>query len=361
MGLIYGRGASKKRLKKVPAQSNASPAAPAPAPVAAEPAPAPVLVAAEPAPATAPVAAEPAPAPVLVAAKPAPAPPAPVAATELTGYERDVVACCTLEYIKQLYVNYHTKQPKGKVEIYRILCQTLEDIKPRTGTRSREAVNSHADKACSFLELRDNAARYGAQQNAASFLLTWLDAEKRSSFQEILEYTMGVPVGSLDAKRAAVAKIVERFTSIAKIDVDPAPAPAAAEMKEDCRVTIHICDQLGGKYHFKIKPTSKMHKIFDAYAERRGVPVDALCFDHAGSRVDGEQTCVDSNLEDGDQIDVHVEEASPPAAEPAWESYVSKEGERWWYDSVTKRKTWDDPTAAPAPAPAPAPAQVEEA
>lgn len=102
----------------------------------------------------------------------------------------------------------------------------------------------------------------------------------------------------------AVAKIVERFTSIAKIDVDPAPAPAAAEMKEDCRVTIHICDQLGGKYHFKIKPTSKMHKIFDAYAERRGVPVDALRFDHAGSLVDGEQTCADSNLEDGDQIDV---------------------------------------------------------
>jgi len=38
-----------------------------------------------------------------------------------------------------------------------------------------------------------------------------------------------------------------------------------------------------------------------------------------------------------------------------------KEGEQWWYDSVTKRKTWDDPTAAPAPAPAPAPTQVEEA
>ena len=56
--------------------------------------------------------------------------------------------------------------------------------------------------------------------------------------------------------------------------------------------------------YFKVKPTTRLQKIFDAYANRMGVAGDSLRFLFKGSRVDGEPTCADIGLEDGDQLEV---------------------------------------------------------
>ena len=66
--------------------------------------------------------------------------------------------------------------------------------------------------------------------------------------------------------------------------------------------------------YFKVKPTTRLQKIFDAYANRKGVAGDSLRFLFKGSRVDGEPTCADIGLEDGDQLE--VENAQDAVAAP---------------------------------------------
>ena len=68
-------------------------------------------------------------------------------------------------------------------------------------------------------------------------------------------------------------------------------------------LNIRVRDATGEETFFKIKKTTKMHKIFHAYCTRKGKPVTAFRFLFDGQRVDGEQTAEDIDMEDGDQID----------------------------------------------------------
>ena len=70
-----------------------------------------------------------------------------------------------------------------------------------------------------------------------------------------------------------------------------------------CVFYIRVRDATGEETFFKIKKTTKMHKIFHAYCTRKGKPVTAFRFLFDGQRVDGEQTAEDIDMEDGDQID----------------------------------------------------------
>lgn len=56
------------------------------------------------------------------------------------------------------------------------------------------------------------------------------------------------------------------------------------------------------------KNTMPMGKIFDAYAERRGIDGRAIRFMLDGKRIDRNQTPADLELEDGDQIDCLLEQ-----------------------------------------------------
>jgi small ubiquitin-related modifier len=66
--------------------------------------------------------------------------------------------------------------------------------------------------------------------------------------------------------------------------------------------------QAGDETLFKIKKTTKMEKVFNAYAQRKGVQVGSLRFLLDGERVTGEQTPKMLELEDGDQIDAVLEQ-----------------------------------------------------
>ena len=60
--------------------------------------------------------------------------------------------------------------------------------------------------------------------------------------------------------------------------------------------------------HFKIKKTTKMSKVFDTYAQRKGIQPTSLRFLLDGDRVGMDQTPKMLEMEDGDQIDAVLEQ-----------------------------------------------------
>mmetsp|Transcript_8457 Transcript_8457/g.12805 ORF Transcript_8457/g.12805 Transcript_8457/m.12805 type:complete len:92 (-) Transcript_8457:1138-1413(-) len=74
------------------------------------------------------------------------------------------------------------------------------------------------------------------------------------------------------------------------------------------QITIRVRDQTGEETVFKIKKTTKMSKVFNAYANRKGVDSKALRFLLDGERIGEDQTPKLLELEDEDQIDCLLEQ-----------------------------------------------------
>jgi small ubiquitin-related modifier len=75
------------------------------------------------------------------------------------------------------------------------------------------------------------------------------------------------------------------------------------------QLSIVILDQSSGeKTHFKIKYKTKMGKVFKAWAEKKGINLDAVKFLFDGERVGEDLTPKLLNMDDGDQIDVFMEQ-----------------------------------------------------
>uniref|UniRef100_K3X7L8 Ubiquitin-like domain-containing protein n=1 Tax=Globisporangium ultimum (strain ATCC 200006 / CBS 805.95 / DAOM BR144) TaxID=431595 RepID=K3X7L8_GLOUD len=91
-------------------------------------------------------------------------------------------------------------------------------------------------------------------------------------------------------------------------DETPNDAANAGGEKKAEAITIRVKDQSGEETFFKVKPNTKMEKIFSAYAQRKGVPVSALRFLLDGTRISGDQTPKMLELEDQDQIDCALEQ-----------------------------------------------------
>ena len=66
--------------------------------------------------------------------------------------------------------------------------------------------------------------------------------------------------------------------------------------------------QTGEETFFKIKKTTKMQKVFETYAQRKGVQVGSLRFMLDGERIDPTQTPKMLELDDQDQIDCLLEQ-----------------------------------------------------
>ena len=79
----------------------------------------------------------------------------------------------------------------------------------------------------------------------------------------------------------------------------------AAQVADSLNIRVRWAD--GEETFFKIKKSTKLNKLFNVYATRKGLPVTALRFLLDGSRVDGEQTAEDLDMEDGDQLDCVAE------------------------------------------------------
>ena len=85
------------------------------------------------------------------------------------------------------------------------------------------------------------------------------------------------------------------------------PAPASPPAPS-LNIRLHKVPE-GDEVFFKVKTTTKLQKIFDAYAMAR-YPGRDLRFLLDGKRLNGNQTPADVDMEDGDQIDV-FEDPSP--------------------------------------------------
>ena len=80
-----------------------------------------------------------------------------------------------------------------------------------------------------------------------------------------------------------------------------------AEEKGDA-ITIRVKDQGGEETFFKVKNTTKMSKVFGAYAQRKGVQQSSLRFLLDGERINPEDTPKSLELEDQDLIDCLLEQ-----------------------------------------------------
>ena len=81
----------------------------------------------------------------------------------------------------------------------------------------------------------------------------------------------------------------------------------------DGSINIRIRDQTGEETFFKVKLTTKLDKVFNAYSTRKGVRATDLRFLYDGQRVRGDETPGKCGtppvcMEDGDQIDCMLEQ-----------------------------------------------------
>lgn len=74
------------------------------------------------------------------------------------------------------------------------------------------------------------------------------------------------------------------------------------------QITLRVRDQTGEETVFKIKKTTKMSKVFSAYAQRKGVDSNSLRFLLDGERITDDQTPKTLELENDDQIDCVLEQ-----------------------------------------------------
>jgi small ubiquitin-related modifier len=82
--------------------------------------------------------------------------------------------------------------------------------------------------------------------------------------------------------------------------------PPPPTMKNSTNVQSYM--QTGEETFFKIKKTTRMEKVFTAYAGRRGVAVGSLRFLLDGEKIGIDQTPKMLELEDQDQIDCMLEQ-----------------------------------------------------
>mmetsp|Transcript_18589 Transcript_18589/g.23943 ORF Transcript_18589/g.23943 Transcript_18589/m.23943 type:complete len:92 (-) Transcript_18589:66-341(-) len=73
-------------------------------------------------------------------------------------------------------------------------------------------------------------------------------------------------------------------------------------------ITLRVRDQTGEETFFKIKKTTKMSKVFETYASRKGVQASSLRFMLDGERIEPSQTPKTLELDDQDQIDCMLEQ-----------------------------------------------------
>jgi len=66
--------------------------------------------------------------------------------------------------------------------------------------------------------------------------------------------------------------------------------------------------QTGEETFFKIKKTTRMEKVFQTYAQRKGVQFNSLRFLLDGERIQSDATPASLDLEDQDQIDCMLEQ-----------------------------------------------------
>eukprot|EP00892_Ulva_mutabilis_P005342 jgi/Ulvmu1/317/UM001_0321.1 len=83
-------------------------------------------------------------------------------------------------------------------------------------------------------------------------------------------------------------------------DVKP---EGGAEGGAATHLQIKIKSQDGDSVEFKVKPTTKLQKIFTVYCEKKGYAMEQVRFMFDGDHLQPGMTVQEASLEDGDAID----------------------------------------------------------
>ncbi|KAH7471025.1 Ubiquitin-like protein pmt3/smt3 [Phytophthora ramorum] len=123
---------------------------------------------------------------------------------------------------------------------------------------------------------------------------------------------VGNSVSNFAERNETPRALTLKFKQLKEVMSEEVPPTTDATNGEDKKkaeaITIRVKDQSGEETFFKVKPNTKMDKIFSAYAQRKGVPAAALRFLLDGTRISGDQTPKMLELEDQDQIDCALEQ-----------------------------------------------------
>ena len=80
-------------------------------------------------------------------------------------------------------------------------------------------------------------------------------------------------------------------------------------MQFNCHKPNYLFAQTGEETFFKIKKTTRMEKVFNAFATRKGVQLTSLRFMLDGERIESDATPKMLELDDQDQIDCMLEQS----------------------------------------------------
>ena len=80
------------------------------------------------------------------------------------------------------------------------------------------------------------------------------------------------------------------------------------EAGKENTLTVSVKNQTGNEMFVKMRHSTKMRKMFDSYAARKGVPPHHLRYVFNGALIHGGQTPGQLEMEEGDMIDVALVE-----------------------------------------------------
>jgi small ubiquitin-related modifier len=83
------------------------------------------------------------------------------------------------------------------------------------------------------------------------------------------------------------------------------------QKKEEDIITIRLKEQCGEETYFKLRTTTKMSKVFDAFAKRKRKHLGHIIFLLDGERVNFESTPHELDLDENDKIDCIIEQPAP--------------------------------------------------
>ncbi|KAI9012830.1 small ubiquitin-like protein [Gaertneriomyces semiglobifer] len=85
---------------------------------------------------------------------------------------------------------------------------------------------------------------------------------------------------------------------------------AAAEERKDVvqHINLKVVNQDGSEIAFKIKRSTPMQRLMDAYVAKTGQDKNSVRFLFDGQRINGHETPEELDMEDNDQIQVSVQQ-----------------------------------------------------
>lgn len=93
-----------------------------------------------------------------------------------------------------------------------------------------------------------------------------------------------------------------------KVETSNDPNPADAVVDDEVSILIHLSDQSGTSVYFKIKPSTPLSRVFDAYCGKTGQTQKSLRFLYDGTQLSGSDTAKSVDIGDSDIIDVVLQQ-----------------------------------------------------